>query len=87
MSYVFGGTLALAGISEQQAQEYGPPGHSPLHATLCYVCRQVIEARHADWLRRASALQVLDVERLFNTPMSIAHSRLVMARAHELRFA
>lgn len=79
MSYVFGATLALAGIADQQAQEYGGT-----HPKMCTVCRAVVEARFDIWVRAALAIQREEIHVLWRTPMPMPQGQVIIARHSEL---
>jgi hypothetical protein len=78
MSYVFGATLALAGITDRQAR------HMQAKHSMCAVCDDVISDSLRTWLTIAHAVQCVEARALWVTPMSMAQGRLVTERYEEL---
>ena len=76
--YVFGATLALAGIEQQLSRRSG-------HDRQCPVCQDTAKARFAVWLTAAERKQLDEIAALMPVMMSLAHCNGVLRRAEEMR--
>ncbi len=79
MSYVFGATLALAGLERRRAANY-----SPSHPRECQVCRMITDTQFTVWLQGALAVQREEIHALWDTPMPIPHGSAIIKRHAEL---
>jgi hypothetical protein len=74
---VFGATLALAALTEQQAREYTSASY---HPAQCRMCHAVVDARFHQWLLRARDAQRAEIRTLWRVPMPTAQANHVIRR-------